>query len=142
MVTDPDGLRRRAADAMPRVLFVMIPALAGVLAIFYRGRHFPEHLYFAVLFQSFVFLVLAVESLAAFAGTIVALAVGQLGAGALIAGYGVVAQRRVYGGSWLVAVLKGLGVGAVYMVLWSAAVLGVTPASKHARMPCCTAIAA
>ena len=126
MVTDPDGLRRRAADAMPRVLFVMIPALAGVLAIFYRGRHFPEHLYFAVLFQSFVFLVLAVESLAAFAGTIVALAAGQLGAGALIAGYGVVAQRRVYGGSWLVAVPKGLGVGAVYMVLWSAAVLGVT----------------
>jgi len=126
MVTDPDGLRRRAADAMPRVLFVMIPALAGVLALFYRGRHFPEHLYFAVLFQSFVFLVLAVESLAAFAGTIVALAAGQLGAGALIAGYGVVAQRRVYGGSWLVAVPKGLGVGAVYMVLWSAAVLGVT----------------
>ena len=51
MVTDPEGMRRRAADAMPRVLFVMIPALAAILALFYRGRHFPEHLYFAVLFQ-------------------------------------------------------------------------------------------
>jgi hypothetical protein len=57
MVIDPVRLRQRAADAMPRVLFVMIPALAGVLALFYRGRHFPEHLYFAVLFQALVFLV-------------------------------------------------------------------------------------
>ena len=126
MVTDPAGMRQRAADAMPRVLFVMIPALAGVLALFYRGRHFPEHVYFAVLFQSLVFVVLTVQSLTAFAGTIVMLAAGQLGAGVLIAGYGVVAQRRVYGGSWPVAVLKGLGVGVVYLVLWSAAVLGVT----------------
>ena len=44
----------------------------------------------------------------------------------VIAWYGVVAQRRVYGGSWPMAVLKGLGAGAVYFVLWSAAVLGVT----------------
>ena len=49
----------------------------GVLALFYRGRTFPEHLYFAVLFQSFVFLVLALESVTAFVGTLVALAVGQ-----------------------------------------------------------------
>lgn len=72
------------------------------------------------------FLVLTVQSLTMFAGTIVMLAAGQLGAGVLIAGYGVVAQRRVYGGSWPVAVLKGLGVGAVYLALWSAVVLGVT----------------
>ena len=44
----------------------------------------------------------------------------------VIAWYGVVAQRRVYGGSWPMAVLKGLAVGAVYLVLWSATVLGVT----------------
>jgi hypothetical protein len=73
-----------------------------------------------------VFLVLTAQSLVAFAGTIVALAAGQLAAGAVIAAYGVVAQRRVYGGSWPVAVLKGLGVGTVYLTLWSAIVLGVT----------------
>jgi hypothetical protein len=126
MVTDPAGLQQRAADAMPRVLFVMIPALAGVLALFYRGRHFPEHLYFAVLFQSFVFLVLTVESLTAFSGSLVAIAGGEVAAGIVIAGCGVVAQRRVYGGSWVAAVLKGLGVAAVYLLLWSGAVLGVT----------------
>ena len=126
MVTDPVRLRQRAADAMPRVLFVMIPALAGVLALFYRGRHFPEHLYFAVLFQALVFLVLTAESLTAFAGTVVALAAGQGVAGVVVAAYGVVAQRRVYGGSWPAAILKGLGVGAVYLMLWSAVVLGVT----------------
>jgi len=112
---------------MPRALFVMIPALAAVLALFYRGRHFPEHLYFAVLFQAFVFLVLAVEeALTAFAPSIVVLAGAQIAAGVVIAAYGVVAQRRVYGGSWIAAVLKGIGVAAVYLVLWSAAVLGVT----------------
>ena len=126
MVTDPEGLRRRATETMPRVLFALVPALACVLALFYRGRTFPEHLYFAVLFQSFVFLVLALESVTAFAGTLVALAVGQAVQAVVIAWYDVVAQRRVYGGSWPMAVLKGLGVGAVYFVLWSAAVLGVT----------------
>jgi hypothetical protein len=126
MVTDPEGLRQRAAETMPRVLFVLVPALACVLALFYRGRPFPEHLYFAVLFQSFVFLVLALVSVTAFAGTIVALAVGQSVQAVAIAWYGVVAQRRVYGGSWPMTVLKGLGVGTVYFLLWSAAVLGVT----------------
>jgi hypothetical protein len=126
MVTDPEGLRRRATETMPRVLFALVPALACVLALFYRGRTFPEHLYFAVLFQSFVFLVLALESVTAFAGTLVALAVGQAVQAVVIAWYGVVAQRRVYGGSWPMAALKGLGVGAVYFALWSAAVLGVT----------------
>jgi hypothetical protein len=77
-------------------------------------------------FQSFVFLVLALESVTAFAGTLVALAVGQAVQAVVIAWYGVVAQRRVYGGSWPMAALKGLGVGAVYFALWSAAVLGVT----------------
>ena len=126
MVTDPEGLRLRATETMPRVLFALVPALACVLALFYRGRTFPEHLYFAVLFQSFVFLVLALESVTAFAGTLVALAAGQIVQAVVIAWYGVVAQRRVYGGSWPMAVLKGLGVGAVYFLLWSAAVLGVT----------------
>ena len=126
MVTDPESLRRRATETMPRVLFALVPALACVLALFYRGRPFPEHLYFAVLFQSFVFLVLALESVTAFVGTLLALAVGQFVQAVVIAWYGVVAQRRVYGGSWPMAVLKGLGVGAVYFVLWSAAVLGVT----------------
>lgn len=126
MVTDPEGLRQRAAETMPRVLFVLVPALACVLALFYRGRPFPEHLYFAVLFQSFVFLVLALVSVTAFAGTIVALAVGQSVQAVVIAWYGVMAQRRVYGGSWPMTVLKGLGVGTVYFLLWSAAVLGVT----------------
>lgn len=126
MVTDPEGLQQRAAETMPRVLFVLVPALACVLALFYRGRPFPEHLYFAVLFQSFVFLVLTLESVTAFVGTLVALAVGQALQAVVIAWYGVVAQRRVYGGSWPMAALKGLGVGAVYFVLWSAAVLGVT----------------
>jgi hypothetical protein len=40
--------------------------------------------------------------------------------------YGVVAQRRVYGGSWLMTGAKALGVAVIYGTLWSVAVLAVT----------------
>src|SRR6185436_2981290 len=97
MVTDPRGLQQRAADAMPRVLFVIVPALAAVLALFHRRRHFPEHLYFAVLFQAFVFLVLAVQSLSALADSLAALAVGQAAAGLVIVAYGSAACTAAHG---------------------------------------------
>ena len=73
-------------------------------------------------------IVLLVRSPGALARAILdgALAVGQAVQAVVIAWYGVVAQRRVYGGSWPMTALKGLGVGAVYFALWSAAVLGVT----------------
>ena len=117
---------RRAGDAMPRVLFVLIPVLAAVLALFYRGRHYPEHLYFAVHFGAFVFIVLTIESLTAYTRSLVAIAAAQLiGAGVILV-YGIVAQRRVYGGSWLVTGAKAVGVSVVYGALWSSVVLAVT----------------
>ena len=61
MADDYDGLSRRASEAMPRVLFILIPALAAVLALFYRGRHYPEHLYFALHVGAFVFIVLTLR---------------------------------------------------------------------------------
>jgi hypothetical protein len=52
MAEDYDGLMKRVSESIPRVLFVLIPALAIVLRLFYRGRHYPEHLYFATLWVS------------------------------------------------------------------------------------------
>ena len=40
--------------------------------------------------------------------------------------YGIVAQRRVYGGWWLVTGAKAVGVSVVYGALWSSVVLAVT----------------
>jgi hypothetical protein len=40
--------------------------------------------------------------------------------------YGVLAQRRVYGGSWLATGVKAVGVAAVYGALWGGVTIGVT----------------
>ena len=126
MAEDYSGLMKRATDVMPRVLFVLIPALAAVLALFYRRRHYPEHLYFAVHFGAFVFIVLTIESLAAYTRSLVAIGAAQaLGALAILV-YVIVAQRRVYGGSWLATGAKAFGVCTIYGAMWSSAVLAVT----------------
>ena len=126
MADDYDGLMRRASDAMPRVLFVLIPALALVLGLFYRHRHFPEHLYFATHFGAFVFLVLTLETVVDYTASLPAIAAAQVIGAVVILVYGIVAQRRVYGGSWPTTVAKGVGVALIYGVLWSAAVIAVT----------------
>jgi len=123
---DYEQLTRRASEAMPRVLFVLIPALALVLRLFYRGRHYPEHLYFATHFGAFVFVVLTVETAAEYTRSLQVIAVAQLIGALVIAAYGVLAQRRVYGGSWLATGAKALGASVIYGALWSSAVLAVT----------------
>ena len=126
MAEDYRGLSRRAAEAMPRVLFILIPALAAVLALFYRGRHYPEHLYFALHFGAFVFIVLTLEALALYTRSLVMVGAAQITGVLVIVVYGVVAQRRVYGGSWLATGAKALGVSVIYGTLWSTIVLAVT----------------
>jgi uncharacterized MAPEG superfamily protein len=133
MAEDYEGLTRRATEAMPRVLFVLIPALAAILALFYRGRHFPEHLYFATHFGAFVFVVLTVESAAEYTRSLVVMVSAQLIGALIIAAYGVVAQRRVYGGSWLATGAKAIGITILYGALWSTAVLAVTLWASRSR---------
>jgi hypothetical protein len=126
LAEDYRGLTRRAAEITPRVLFVLIPVLAAVLMLFYRGRHYPEHLYFALHFGSFVFLVLTVEALAMYTRSVVVAAAAQILGMLVILVYVVIAQRNVYGGSWLATGAKALGVSIIYGALWSSAVLAVT----------------
>jgi hypothetical protein len=126
MAEDYDGVMRRAEEAIPRVLFVLIPALALVLRLFYRGRHYPEHLYFATHFGAFVFVVLTLESVVEFSRSLPAIAAAQLIGALVIVVYVVIALRRVYGGSWLATGAKALGVSVIYGALWSSAVLAVT----------------
>lgn len=126
MAEDYRGLTRRASEAMPRVLFILIPALAAVLALFYRGRHYPEHLYFALHFGAFVFIVLTLEALALYTRSLIIVGVVQVVGTLIIVAYGIVAQRRVYEGSWLVTGAKALGVSVIYGTLWSSTVLAVT----------------
>jgi hypothetical protein len=108
------------------VLFVLIPALALVLRIFYRGRHYPEHLYFATHFGAFVFIVLTLETVAEYTRSLPAIALAQVIGGVIILIYLVMALRRLYGGSWLASGAKAFGVAVIYGTLWSAATLAVT----------------
>ena len=126
MAVDYPGLMRRAGEVTPRALFVLIPAFGAILALFYRGRHYPEHLYFAIHFQAFVFVVLTLVALVQYSSSVALLAIAWGCVYLWIVGYGVIAQRRVYGGSWLATGLKAVGIAALYGLLWSTTVIAVT----------------
>jgi hypothetical protein len=126
MVEDYRGLSGRVVETMPRALFVLIPALALILGLFHRGRPYPDHLYFAIHFQSFVFVLLTVSALPMFSRSVPAIASAQMAAIAWIVVYGVIAQRRVHAGSWLATGLKAIGVAVLYGTLWSVTTIVVT----------------
>src|SRR5947207_2716908 len=65
-VEDPAGFKRGILEAMPRMLFALLPVFAAIVALFYRGRKYPEHLYFAMHLSAFIFLALALTELAKF----------------------------------------------------------------------------
>ena len=125
-VQDYRAAMRRVTESMPRALFVLIPALAGILGLFYQGRILPDHLYLAIHFQAFVFLALTLVTAAQFARSVLIIGVVQLVAYVGIVVYGLIAQRRVYGGTWLAAALKSVGVAVLYLMLWSLATITVT----------------
>jgi hypothetical protein len=116
---------QRALGVLPQALFLLIPALGLVLGLFYRRRHYPEHLFTALHLQSFVFLVLTVVALANYTRSIIVDGIATSIAAVVIVAYTVVAQRRVYGGSWGVTVVKAVCIGTLYGVLWSLTSLAV-----------------
>jgi hypothetical protein len=119
MAADFAGLQRRTYEILPRALFVLMPALAGILGLFYRRRPYPDHLYFAIHLQAFAFLMMTMPVIVQYTGSITGLAVTQACAYMTTAVYLVVAARRVYGGGWLENFAKALGVVVLYVSIWS-----------------------
>ncbi len=116
-VADPGGLRRGLIETMPKMLFALLPVFAGIVALFYRGRKYPEHLYFAIHLHAFVFLALAVTELLKFTRIPAIIALGSVAALILIPVYATLAFRRVYGGSLARTIAKELGIGAIYAII-------------------------
>jgi hypothetical protein len=119
-VEDPGGIKRRILETMPRMLFVLLPIFAGILALFYRGRKYPEHLYFAIHLHAFIFLALAMAELVKFTQLPLLVAGASLVAVIWIPIYATLAFRRVYGGSLVRTLMKELGIGAIYALATAA----------------------
>lgn len=116
MVQDPSGFRARMFTIMPRVFFALLPVFAGVVALFYRKRHFPTALVFAVHLHAFAFIVFSVSEAVKFTGNAhLADRVGGILA-ILFAVYAVRAFRAVYGGGWLKTIAKAVGIGLLYLI--------------------------
>jgi len=111
---DPKGLKRSLSEATPKMLFALLPVFAAIVALFYRGRKYPEHLYFAIHLHAFFFIVLTASALFKFT-RVAPLSVGAA-ALALISmpAYATIAFRRTYGGSLAATLLKEIGIGAIY----------------------------
>ncbi|HWL41081.1 MAG TPA: DUF3667 domain-containing protein [Gemmatimonadaceae bacterium] len=116
VVLDPGGFRRGIVETMPRMLFVLLPLFAGIVALFYRGRKYPEHLYFAIHLHTFLFLALGVTALMRFTQVPALVAMAGLVAAIWIPIYAILAYRRVYGDSLGRTLAKGAAIGAIYAV--------------------------
>ena len=116
-VEDPGGFRRGMLAAMPRMLFVLLPVFAGIVALFYRGRKYPEHLYFAIHLHAFIFLALAAGQLMKFTQQPGLVVVASIAAVVWIPIYATLAFRRVYGGSFARTLMKEVGIGALYSLV-------------------------
>ena len=113
-VTDPAGFKRGILEAMPRMLFALLPVFAAIVALFYRGRKYPEHLYFAIHLHAFVFLALGFNELLKFTQVPVLIAIVTVPVLLSIPVYSTIAFRRAYGGSLAATLGKELGIGVLY----------------------------
>ena len=113
---DPAGFRGRVLTIMPRVFFAMLPVFAAIVALFYRGRRFPTALVFAAHLHAFAFTVFTLSEASKLTRSIpIAVAVSTVVTFGFAA-YALVAARRVFGGGWLITIVKAAGVGLVYLV--------------------------
>ena len=107
------------------MLFTLLPVFAAIVAIFYHGRKYPEHLYFAIHLHAYAFLALALIQLARF--TRMPAIVGTVAAVVFVSipVYGTLAFRRTYGGSVIGTLGKEVGISAIYFATSAAAFLAM-----------------
>ncbi len=116
VVSDPGGFKRGLLETMPRMLFALLPIFAGIVAFFYRGRKYPEHLYFAIHLHAFIFLALGASELTKFTKVPVLVAIVSAIAVCWIPIYATLAFRRVYGGSLAGTLVKEVAIGTLYAI--------------------------
>jgi len=116
VVTDPVGFKSGLVQAMPKMLFALLPIFAVLVSAFYRGRKYPEHLYFAIHLHAFFFLALTVSVATRFARSPSVSVVAALATFGWMLVYTTIALRRTYGGSLVKTLSKELAIGMMYGV--------------------------
>ena len=116
-VEDPAGFKAGILAAVPRMMFVLLPVFAGIVALFYRGRKYPEHLYFAIHLHAFFFVTLAVVELLKFTQVAPLVIAASVLAALSLPIYATLAFRNTYGGSLGRTVMKETGIGVIYAVV-------------------------
>jgi len=122
---NPRAFGAAVFDSLPRVFFLLLPAFALFLRLFYRrGWHYLDHLVFALHYHAFVFLGLTALVILdrSWMPSAVAWALAPLCVLGLLV-YLPIALRRVYGGSRGKTFLKLLGLGALYFTTFSVCLL-------------------
>ena len=125
IIADPNGFKRGLSETMPKMLFVLLPIFAGIVALFYHGRKYPEHLYFAFHLHAFIFSALSVAALAKYSQWAPLAVVAGICVVIWIPVYATIALMRVYGASLGSTLLRELGVAALYTIV-SGVALAVT----------------
>jgi hypothetical protein len=114
IVSDPAGFKSALLQAMPKMLFALLPIFALLVSAFYRRLKYPEHLYFAIHLHAFVFLALALIEIAKFSRMPIVVAIVSTPVLLWIPTYSTLAFRRVYGGSIAKTLAKEAGIGMIY----------------------------
>jgi hypothetical protein len=111
---DPKQLQTNIFEAMPKALFALLPVFAFILSLFYRGRRFADHLYFAIHLHAFVFVALIMNDVVKFTRVLALSLVCGLLVFLWLPVYAHLALRRVYGGSQVGTFVKELGISILY----------------------------
>lgn len=123
-IDEPAAFKNAINEAMPRAFFTLVPIFALILGIFYRHRNYPEHLYFAIHLHAFFFIARGTGNLALYSRSVPLTAVVQVVMVIWILAYSYLSLRKVYGGSVISNVAKGIAIGAIYIVVAGAVTLG------------------
>jgi hypothetical protein len=124
-VDNPGDFGNQIRRAMPNVFLALVPVFALILALFYRGRNYPEHLFFAIHLFSFIFIARTIGNLALFSHSLWVAGIAQALMLIWMAAYAVIALRRVYGGSVPMTILKGIGICFFYALIALPVIVGV-----------------
>jgi hypothetical protein len=117
VVADPKGFEHAMLETMPKMLFALLPLIAAIVGLFYRGRKYPEHLYFAIHLHAFIFLALALAVLAKFSGLAVLAIIASVAVVIWIPVYATIAFMRVYGASLASTLMREIVIGVLYAVV-------------------------